>query len=310
MSISTYEQRLAVRLERALLGAPDANALDRFKAIVGPSDLSAFGPLAESGRAKLRDGDKPTSDEMAALELAIRLMRPAPLVQDGAPAKLSDQALQSFSSWAPFLAKAPSLTAAVGRIDSLRMGRQIGTGFLVAPNLVVTNRHVLDALSFGTMVLDKGQAQILFGMEFGGFADTKAILRVAGVHDSADLSLLEIEPPDGRAPLAFGDGPTVGDQVVAVGYPANDPFRNPFFVPLLFGDKFGVQRAAPGEVSELGPESVYHDCSTLGGNSGSPLVSMATGKVVGVHREGTFMFRNGAVDAATALAFVAVHGGL
>jgi V8-like Glu-specific endopeptidase len=41
-----------------------------------------------------------------------------------------------------------------------------------------------------------------------------------------------------------------------------------------------------------------HDCSTLGGSSGSPVLDAATGLVIGVHKSGMFAVRNGAVASA------------
>jgi V8-like Glu-specific endopeptidase len=57
----------------------------------------------------------------------------------------------------------------------------------------------------------------------------------------------------------------------------------------------------------VGGGRVYHDCSTLGGNSGSPLFSLRTARVVGLHCEGYFMYRNEAIDGATLHAFVQPH---
>ena len=56
--------------------------------------------------------------------------------------------------------------------------------------------------------------------------------------------------------------------------------------------------AALGEVLD-GTESpaLFHDCSTTQGNSGSPIFSLASGRVAGIHRAGFFMYRNEAVDA-------------
>jgi endonuclease G len=86
-------------------------------------------------------------------------------------------------------------------------------------------------------------------------------------------------------------------RVAAVGYPAKDGDRNPMFVGAVFGATFGVKRAAIGEIRD-GTRSpdVYHDCSTLGGNSGSPVFSLESGKAVAIHAAGTFMYRNDAID--------------
>jgi hypothetical protein len=98
-----------------------------------------------------------------------------------------------------------------------------------------------------------------------------------------------------------------GHPVVAVGYPSDDPLRNPLFISAIFDDRFGVKRAAPGEVTGLASQSIFHDCSTLGGNSGSPILSMKSAHVVGMHRDGFFMYRNEAVNGALLNEFVKKH---
>jgi hypothetical protein len=125
------------------------------------------------------------------------------------------------------------------------------------------------------------------------------------------MALLAVEPVSStpaRTPLAVEINPVnEGDGVVAIGYPFDDPARNPLFINALFGGKFGVKRAAPGEVLRSSRTSIFHDCSTLGGNSGSPILSMKTARVVGLHRDGFFMYRNEAVDGASLGEFVSQH---
>ena len=41
--------------------------------------------------------------------------------------------------------------------------------------------------------------------------------------------------------------------------------------------------------------AIEHDCSTLGGNSGSPVVDLETHQVIGLHFGGRFGVRNYAV---------------
>ena len=54
----------------------------------------------------------------------------------------------------------------------------------------------------------------------------------------------------------------------------------------IFGNVYEVKRLAPGKVKSIDPVSVSHDCTTLHGNSGSALLKMATGEVVGIHHGG------------------------
>jgi endonuclease G len=76
------------------------------------------------------------------------------------------------------------------------------------------------------------------------------------------------------------------------------------FTDAIFGSKLDVKRIAPGEITSLAPRSIFHDCSTLGGNSGSPILSMASCEVLGVHREGHYMYYNEAADAPTLAEFL------
>jgi hypothetical protein len=165
-------------------------------------------------------------------------------------------------------------------------------------------------LSKGTGVLEKGQAVVRFKFE-AGLPDEDAPANITGVlavHETQDVALLTIDKQtftDARRPLVVDTEPVEeGHPVVAVGYPFDDSKRNPLFINALFGGTFGVKRAAPGEVSGRGPKSIYHDCSTLGGNSGSPIFSMKTGRVVGLHRDGYFLYRNEAVDGASLDEFI------
>ena len=61
------------------------------------------------------------------------------------------------------------------------------------------------------------------------------------------------------------------------------------------GDADGKKRWSPGEVTSMDATrgSCLHDCSTLGGSSGSCILALASHKVVGMHFGG----RN--VDEAT-----------
>src|ERR1043166_7859384 len=162
--------------------------------------------------------------------------------------------------------------------------------------------------SFGTGLLGKNRAQVSFQHEKGSTEDPKHTVPILGqitVHKNLDMALLEV-PKLGRPAVKIDTAAlSEGRRIAAIGYPAKDSERNPIFAPAIFGTNFGVKRAALGEVLD-GTKSpdVFHDCSTLGGNSGSPLFSIETGLVVGIHRAGFFMYRNEAVDGASLDSFV------
>lgn len=302
------------RAARAFQGRPVGEIFERIKALVGPTNMPATeqGKLAEEALARMQSGEKPTPKQLAALELMIRLMRPVPLSRKGALENLDPKVAGSFPDWPTFQTSVKPHLYSIGRVD-LAPKEGIGTGFLVSDGVLVTNKHVLDMLSKGTRVLEKGQAVVRFKFE-DGIPETDKPANITGViavHNDLDIALLKIDKQkftQTRQPLTVDATPVQkGTQIVAVGYPFDDSKRNPLFIGALFKGKFGVKRAAPGEVSSTGSQAIYHDCSTLGGNSGSPLFSIRTARVVGLHRTGYFLYRNEAVDGASLQQFVQPH---
>ncbi|HEV7906062.1 MAG TPA: serine protease [Pyrinomonadaceae bacterium] len=302
------------RAQRAFQNKPVGKIFDEIKAIVGPSNMPPIeqSKLAEEALERLRNGERPTAKQLAALEFVIRLMRPVALSREGELAPLNPTVAPAFPNWTKFQKSVKPFLYSVGRIDIVPK-ESIGTGFLVSDGVLVTNKHVLDILSKGTGELEKGQAVVRFKHEAGN-PDEEEPVNITGVvaaHEELDIALLQVERQKftkARKPLALDPAPVeAGHPVVALGYPLNDPLRNPLFIRALFGDVFGVKRGAPGEVSSLGEQSIYHDCSTLGGNSGSPILSMKTARVVGLHREGSFLYRNEATDGASLGKFLQPH---
>jgi endonuclease G len=123
---------------------------------------------------------------------------------------------------------------------------------------------------------------------------------------AADVALARLILPAGGSagltpiPLStdkLHDGELVG----IVGYPASDPYRNdPTAMERYFRGLYDVKRFSPGKLlpGEEG-EVLSHDCTTLGGNSGSPLISLEKKAVVGLHFAGEYGVGNSAVRAAT-----------
>jgi hypothetical protein len=89
-----------------------------------------------------------------------------------------------------------------------------------------------------------------------------------------------------------------GREVYAVGYPAWDGRRNdPAPMLEIFKNVFNVKRLQPGEMTDLleSQRLFKHDCSTLGGNSGSAVIDLETEQVVGLHFGGRYLEGNYAV---------------
>ncbi|MGO7359989.1 DNA/RNA non-specific endonuclease [Rhizobium ruizarguesonis] len=210
----------------------------------------------------------------------------------------------------------------VGRVEfvnhSMRWG---GTGFVVdeasgGRRRVVTNRHVAKLVARrgrdGTGIFLRSPIGARYGAnldmreEVGsapGDSYTLPVTKIAYLADdsSADVALLEIEVRDGLSPdpvpLASRRGRD-GELVATIGYPAFDDRNDMAQMRQYFNDLYDVKRFAPGLIMTGGTGTVLsHDCTTLGGNSGSCLVSLEQESVVGLHFSGDFGIQNAAVSS-------------
>jgi endonuclease G len=89
--------------------------------------------------------------------------------------------------------------------------------------------------------------------------------------------------------------------VAVIGYPAKDSrTRIPEDMDRIFGNIYNVKRLAPGELTGGADRDdiTTHDCTTLGGNSGSVVVDLETGEALALHFAGREQDRNFAVPAA------------
>lgn len=308
-----YDEMLLKRANSAVQKDPAIinKVLSRVRAIIGDGKTIEQNLKATAALEALRNGDVPSPSELEALELVIRLMRPAPMFKKGVLDPLTKEAASVFDDWPQFQTTIKPYLYSIGRIDrvtltgsSTQVFETFGTGFVVSyeRDLLVTNKHVLKDISSGSYRLEKGQAVVRFMREYMTAPDETPvnILGVEDVSANLDIALLKLEKTsfkDGRKILDFNLEPVAEESpVVAVGYPCYDG-RNPIFINALFGEQFGVKRAAPGVVMELDEQYYYHDCSTLGGNSGSPVLSMKNAAFIGLHHEGKFTYRNEAIRA-------------
>jgi endonuclease G len=188
----------------------------------------------------------------------------------------------------------------------------VGTGWLVAPDIMVTNRHVAqefaraggDAFVFRAGVHGTPmQAGIDFLEEFQRADDrTYAIHKILFIEDEAgaDIAFLQIKGKNLATPIPlFSTAPQAEQQVAVIGYPARDS-RIPDLqlMEQIFGDVYDKKRLAPGQVDRADDRAVLHDCSTLGGCSGSPVIDLASGAAVGIHFAGRFLEANFAAPAS------------
>ncbi|MGK7868477.1 S1C family serine protease [Falsiroseomonas sp. E2-1-a20] len=170
--------------------------------------------------------------------------------------------VELYTAAAPAAAATPPATPQVAAARPNANARRVstGTGFLVAPGLVMTNQHVVG-----------GCDRILARMPGGAWL---AAVPPARVDRALDLSVLSIPGANGPA-LEFRNAPTLrrGEGVVAYGFPLSN---------LLSADP----KLTRGEVNGLAgirndPNTIQISAEVQPGNSGGPLLDMQ-GHVVGV----------------------------
>lgn len=277
-----------------------------------PSGQDGFRLIRES----FREGDEPRP-RFTRETIVLRSGRPVLTVSDDEPSLIFEDAESEV--WRDRLTDArPRLVSAiraVGRVDlknSLRFD-WVGTGWLVAPDVIVTNRHV--AQEFGRrssdgFVFRRGldsnpiSASIDFVAEFG-HEDTRPVSVTKILHieeeDGPDIAFLQVQANPLAAPIPLCDDTGGANQFIAViGYPARDSrIPDQQLMESLFGSVYDKKRLAPGQIVADAGDEIQHDCSTLGGNSGSVLVGLKSGHALGLHFAGRFLEANFAVPAHT-----------
>ena len=190
----------------------------------------------------------------------------------------------------------------------------VGTAWMVAPDVIVTNRHV--AREFGRL----GPQGFVFRLGLNNAPQAASIDFLEEYQRAASLvfsveSIIWIATPVEpdvaflRVKRAISDRPLpqplplaehidVDTFVATIGYPARDPrVPDQDLVRRVFGDVYEKKRLAPGQIMDVKDDEIEHDCSTLGGNSGSAVVNLATGEALGLHFSGLFLQANFAVAA-------------
>src|SRR5262249_58076864 len=87
-------------------------------------------------------------------------------------------------------------------------------------------------------------------------------------------------------------------EVPPIGYPAYDSrIPEPDLMERIYGNVYNKKRLAPGGVTRLEEALLWHNCTTLGGNSGSVVFDLNSGQALGLHFSGSFLVTNYAVRA-------------
>lgn len=204
----------------------------------------------------------------------------------------------------------------------------LGTSFVIGDRFALTNRHVAALFALPNRQGSEGTLRRMYNelgelveysifIDFHRFHATAQSPRRAKVRGVAywpkgefeDFAILEIEAIAGTIPESletFDSAPEnlIGRKVWVAGFPAMNSWGiiPQYEIDAIFGVPLGVKRLSPGEIIDVNVESelaeanfIHHDCATLGGSSGSPVIDLETGRILSLHFQGLYGQRNDSI---------------
>lgn len=166
---------------------------------------------------------------------------------------------------------------AVARLRFIGDDRKIYncTGFLITDEVMLTNEHCISSEA----ELRSALVDFDFDTRIAETTFTRLSELIAHDHD-LDYALVRLSAPlPDRGPLRFGDAGVEADEaLLIVQHPGGEPKQ-------VSIEDCRVERVLV--VGRGGTDTDFtHRCDTLGGSSGSPVISLRTRQVVGLHHLG------------------------
>lgn len=209
--------------------------------------------------------------------------------------------------------------AGVGRLDSVDDPRVEfwGTAFAVGRDLLLTwnamerfTKPDGDAFVFLPGVSGTPQTPLVdFRRELIPSDPIRARIEQVLYRDPVTrVELSRAKLPEHIVPLRLSvrsPAELVDRSVAVIGYAARDGRNEPDALQQIFRGVYNVKRLLPGRIISTKPYqhlpnefiTLVHDCTTLGGCGGAPLVDLETGEVLGIQFAGTYLQENYAVSA-------------
>lgn len=155
--------------------------------------------------------------------------------------------------------------------------KAIGTGFLISENLLATAAHVKDDLDKSVANFPPQKAKIVAWKKFDSGDFIEIPLKIRAFDKNSDMALYSFDAEVLRPQLKSREIkflpladrlPDLGEDILSIGY-------------------YGIMEFpfnSLGNVSMIdNGEDIYADMTLMPGNSGSPLVSIKTGEVLGLN---------------------------
>lgn len=203
-----------------------------------------------------------------------------------------------------YLKRAPIVSKSVGRIIRRNTSTGFGTGFLVAPGVLITNHHVLQDAAAASIASVEFDYEINYRnreMQPERFRFRPDLLFYA--NEALDFALVAVEQHSfetgrpltdfGYLPLDGGEGKiTIGNPVNVIQHPNAEQKQAVFREAELLG--LPANELAPDAQFTGAPADVaaHYTADTKPGSSGSPVLSDAW-EVIALHHSAVAVVRNG-----------------
>lgn len=175
----------------------------------------------------------------------------------------------------------------------------LGTAFLAGPGLALTASYAVGQVVRGAGHDVQYRDDRRLSIEFipGGKVD---VVGIAFLHPYFRIALLELAPnavePEPLVLAATSPENLGGKEVAMISCASRDPRSNAADVERIYGQhleqRFFVQTGQVHQIGTIGSlatnqaPGLLHDCSSLGGSGGAPLIDLSSGDVLGMHTAG------------------------
>ena len=207
---------------------------------------------------------------------------------------------------------------ATGRIGFAQKGiplgedNSFGTGFLITPQQVMTNRHVYESRKNELTGKNPSIGGIEFIAEKG--SDKTDFIPFNGEPpifvENLDIAIFTLAHASKRPPLKLTkpDAPLHNRDIIVIGYPAPYPITKRVLSLVEKDPIFAVKRISKGKIFKYSSDNnehcgletcvettisstgrisaISHNAATLAGNSGSPVLDAKSGALLAVHFKG------------------------
>ena len=237
--------------------------------------------------AALLVASRNSNPENPALRLVAEELQLAPVSGELESIVIKSVGFTDVEAWRARMSRAE---LAVCRIE--QVGQGIGTGFLIGPNVVITNHHVVEDVVDGVVgphdvrlrfdyKTDSRGTTVQAGQEYKLASDW---LIDSSPNDELDYALLRVEGNPGESSVAGqADAPTRG-WLVPRAYSLIE--GEPLFIVQHPEARSLAISAGSFLRHQTSPKRIIHTVSTIGGSSGSPCFK-SDWELVALHRAGS-----------------------